>query len=1197
MAMVGSPGYESTGAIYPYLVDDANRYGEQPILLLGATDTVGYGNAVDIGDQSWAVAGASASNNDQGYASIIYRAPASAVFEQIQVLIPPEYDGSSGEQFFGTSVAISQDERWMYVGAPGVNTVYAYGRVDIELQSVKYITSGTTNVYTINGIIEVEFGTQLNVVLNNIELVAGVDYELTDTTVSFTTTPLPGLTLVIARRYAQEFTGTGSTVNYDLGPYLYTISPYNMYSFTVAVDGILQRPGIDYSLGGYVLQFVTPPAAGVLISMVSKTYFDYMASMTIPDGSPADANFGQSITTATDGRQVIIGASVDNSDELDNSGSVYVFNRSVQRFIVTSAYVENPTFPLPTGFNNPVGVILNNQYLINDAQFLNGTYVVNPSSVTITALLNIGDVVEIESNIFTQTQKITANVPFDEAQFGSALALCPYNCSIYIGAPNDGLISPGAGSVERRVNQARVYGVITSTIANPGLTIGDTIFINNTVVEVPAINTVVGFSAAINAAAIPNVYASTNNGYLTISVVNVKAADEFNRLSVWPGLIGNAYVDLGFEPYAYTQTILSPNSAASAHFGTSISIDSEGDNLVIGAPQGTTIEVTTFDAHIELTYFDDQSTRFFEPIIQSGAVYTFDYLPSSSDTVTDPGKFVFGQQILDFALKPLAQWGAAVNYTGSKLLIGSPTYFNKELQVTYGRVAQFSNPNRRPAWTVIRQQQPVVDVYLLNSVFMYNKLQGTETYFLDFFDPLQGKILGAAQQNIDYFGAIDPAKYNTGPVNDNGNYWAEEHLGEIWWNTDSVRFIDPNQDDITYASRRWGQTFPGSRVEIYQWISSDVPPANYTGPGTVLSTVSFTVRAKLNARGIINGRYYFWVTGLTTIDTGAGKTLSTTGIARYIENPRGSGIPYLAALNSSTVAIYNSLDYLSASDTILHIEFDRVLTSSNTHTEVELIGENKPESFLSANLYRKLQDSFCGVNSTGAKVPDPFLSPAERYGVQFRPRQSMFVDRFAALKNYLGRANTILAQLPIVEIRSFRLLNSKEPIPTRASNEWNKQLTNIEQLSFQDLYTVPLGYRYLVDYDANNNGLWTIYQVIEQTVGSAALRTTQLARVQTYDTTKYWNHIDWYQVGYNSTKTPSAEVPNYSSLATLNAAVGTIVKVTANAQGKFEIYLRTDIGWDRVGLQDGTIEFSRNLWDYSATGGHFGIDIEVFDAH
>jgi hypothetical protein len=58
--------------------------------------------------------------------------------------------------------------------------------------------------------------------------------------------------------------------------------------------------------------------------------------------------------------------------------------------------------------------------------------------------------------------------------------------------------------------------------------------------------------------------------------------------------------------------------------------------------------------------------------------------------------------------------------------------------------------------------------------------------------------------------------------------------------------------------------------------------------------------------------------------------------------------------------------------------------------------------------------------------------------------------------------------------------------------------------------------------------------------------------------------------------------------------VGSSVKVTANSQGKFEIYLRTDTGWDRVGLQDGTIQFLAELWDYAL--GRYGFDVEVFDA-
>ena len=474
-------------------------------------------------------------------------------------------------------------------------------------------------------------------------------------------------------------------------------------------------------------------------------------------------------------------------------------------------------------------------------------------------------------------------------------------------------------------------------------------------------------------------------------------------------------------------------------------------------------------------------------------------------------------------------------------------------------------------------------------------MQSPTTYFFDFFDPLQGKILGAARQNIDYIGVIDPAKYNAGPVNNNGNFWGSDRVGQIWWDTDSVRFIDPNQDDIVYASRRWGQVFPGSSVDVYQWIASSVPPASYTGPGTPFNTTSYTIKAQLTDTGVVETVYYFWVTGLTTIDTGAGKSLSTTGIARYIEDPRSSGIPYIAALNANTVAIYNGQQFLSASDTILHVEFDQILNDANVHTEFQLIAQNKPESFLAANLYRKLQDSFCGYDTSGAQVPDPFLSPPERFGVQFSPRQSMFVDRFMALQNYLTRANEILKYLPIVELRRFTLLNTSEPVPAYSSGLYNKVVANLEELSYQDLYEVPLGYNYLVLSDSNNNGWWTIYTVAVESSLPGAVRVTQLTRVQTYDTRNYWQYIDWYQLGYNSKTVPVAEVPNYASLATLtNIAIGSSVKVTANAQNKFEIYIKTATSWDRVGLQDGTIEFKAELWDYAL--GRFGFDVEVFDA-
>jgi hypothetical protein len=563
---------------------------------------------------------------------------------------------------------------------------------------------------------------------------------------------------------------------------------------------------------------------------------------------------------------------------------------------------------------------------------------------------------------------------------------------------------------------------------------------------------------------------------------------------------------------------------------------------------------------------------------------------------------VFGLQITDSNIRPLDGFGTAVSYVDGVLMLGAPgsdATADDSSASNYGRVFVLQNPNREPAWKVLREQRPVVDVGLINGVFTYDRITSARTEQFDFFDPLQGKILGAARQNIDYIGAVDPAQYNNGPTNNNGTTWFAEHVGEMWWDISTVRFIDPNQDDIVYASRRWGQLFPGSTVDVYQWIESTVPPASYTGPGTPLNVFSYTFNARLGTDGTINTYYYFWVQGLTTVATQQGKTLSANTVSRYIENPKSSGIPYIATINSSTIALYNATGIIEAEDTIINIEYDREYTNNNVHVEYELIPQDKADGFLSNGLYRKLQDSFCGVDTAGNLVPDPNLNAAERYGVQFRPRQSMFVDRFEALKNYLQRANAVLALYPISESRSFNLLNSSDPEPSsvtpgQTEPNWNMRVANLEILSFQNIYSVPVGYKYLVASDSDNNGLWTIYEVQYVQNGLFDTRKLVLIKVQNYDTKRYWSYINWYLPGYNSSTKVVAEVANYSALETLNIAVGSSVRVIANAQGKWEIYLKTLTSWDRVGLQDGTIAFSAELWDYAL--GRFGFDVEVFDA-
>jgi hypothetical protein len=209
----------------------------------------------------------------------------------------------------------------------------------------------------------------------------------------------------------------------------------------------------------------------------------------------------------------------------------------------------------------PVSVLVNNVFLTNQTDSIVGadnTFSVSGNNITINKDLFVGDVIEIEINQFVQQQLITENTVAEFTNYGQSLDLCPYNCSLYVGAPQDSSIVWKGGVVERSVNQARSYGTISSTISNPSLTAGQTLRVNNVDIAVPASpnNTVTGLAAAINGGeagtntGAPNATAVVStDGYLTIFVTNTDAAPEGNKLQVAPGSTGTVFSVLGFETF------------------------------------------------------------------------------------------------------------------------------------------------------------------------------------------------------------------------------------------------------------------------------------------------------------------------------------------------------------------------------------------------------------------------------------------------------------------------------------------------------------------------------------------------------------------------------------------------------------------------------------------------------------------------
>jgi len=1166
-AVVGAPAYQSgIGSLFCYNKEN-DYYNFSTIVSNNLLEELGQSLSMAT---NYIVAGAPGTHSSRGAALVLYRNVSTGTFDQRQILVAPDADTIPNARY-GHAVDVSEDENWIYVGAIGEAKVHAYEKVEYQEQSARFVSDNNTASYNLTSHIKVDTADQIIVQVDGV-IQTSSQFSLIDNVLTIYDVPAAGIVTEVTRKNTVSATGDGSTTFFSEPTELYTAK--TIEAFSVYVDNVLQRPYYDYSYNTdstVGINFATAPAADAEITFRASTYYRYVDTIT----GLADESFGHVIETTTDGQQVVIGAPTRATGGLDDSGAAYIYERLVERHVVRNSSSRNYNIIRTIDENNTIRV--NDTRFVNPTDSIGANYSVDLINNVVIfdndVNLTIGDHVEVDINEFNLIQEVVLDNNNKSASFGSSLSICRTDCSIYVGAPNDNWHSPESGSVTRFLNTSRVFGVITGNTENPAVTVGHSIRINNVDVQFTS-TTLTGMVNDINNKNIPNIRANASDNKLTISIINTDQAPALSRMTVMPG-IGTAYTDIGLAPFGSVQTIHNPRHEPYSHFGSSVHVDYSATNLIIGAEDASAVLPVTFNN--DTTMFDSDTTEFEHVVTRSGAVYTYDLLGSASYLTA--GQFVYGQELVWPAVNDLDRYGHALNYTDNLLIV---TSLNHE---GIGNLVTFNNPDRRTAWQEKRTETTVVDARLVNNVYIYDKETLSVSTYLDFIDPIQGKLLGAVKQNLDVIGAVDPAVYELGDTK-TGILWGKEQVGKIWWNTENLRYVDYNQADILYSAKNWGQLFPGSSVDIYQWVESAVPPAQYAGSGTVVDSTRYSSMVK-SQNGSFVTYYYFWVKNLTTVITSANKTLSASAIASYIENPQSSGIPYAALIRSNLIALYNFNDHVKVdSGSVLHVEYNKTFVDNNIFIEYDLLGEGKAADFLSAGLYRKLIDSFAGLDTLGNKVPDPNLSVVDSYGVDFRPRQSLFVDRVAALKNYITETNAVLQQHPFTELRKFSILNSEEPIPGTTSGLWDFQVADNVELGYQNHVLNGVGYRYLVTTDSENNNLWSIYEV-NSSYG------LNLYRVQGYDTKRYWNYIDWYSTGYSALTMPKYVKNTYSELATVVASDGEIGKVKINSNGKWELYEYNNGIWIRVGLEDGTIQISTSLYSY--IDGRYGFDVEVFD--
>ena len=1001
-------------------------------------------------------------------------------------------------------------------------------------------------------------------------------------------------------------TDTITVPNANVATFTLTFSPQAEELLLVSNSSVEFVPYVDYTIDSNLntITFTTNAQPDTYIIRQIDEGFRYFTTLS----GTANTSFGFSVASSTNGAQVVIGAPTANvtvgNVSLQSAGNISVYDRSIEKFEA----IDGQT--LFGGYRSPT--IISKVYIDNELQVLGIDYnIVFSNWISFFAAPGAGKIVTIETDEFNLIQQSAASTPLAENQFGYSVDLCPNNCSIYVGAPfynkNESLGLYQTGAVYRIANQGKIYGNILGTVQNPTVTSGSSIRLND--FEIFFLSTgLEDVVDAINDSDAPGITASNANGYLSITC---ESTVNFDRLRVLPGT-GAALDELGLSVFVQTEIIENPTNIAYDLFGQKVLIDTTADRLAVASTVATTIVDTTFDKRVFETTFDAASTNFKDPI-KAGAVWVLNYLGDSRNNINNPGAFAYVQQLkpnditlpsFDFVAN--MQFGSAIDLRNQRLFVGARADGSGDL-ANAGTVAGFFNQSNLYGWDVYRSESAKVDLDGIIKSFIYSDQNQTIIDNLDYIDPAKGKILGRAEQEITYKVDYDPAVYNNGTLDtvsiDPEFYWSENQVGQVWWDLGAVRYLDYEQGSVKYRTSNWGRVFPGSSIDVYEWVESNYPPNLYVENGgdgepkyptnSAYATISY-VDPQTN-RPLV--KYFFWVKNKTNVTANQfGRTIPTISIANFIRNPKESGVKYFAAIQNDSVAVYNLLQDLTGRDTVFHLSYATQLNSNIIHSEYALLSETgSTAGQIPSTVYNKIVDSAAGIDRFGNPVPDPTLGVQERYGIDIRPRQTAFIDNNAAVKAMVQYVNSVFRKNLISQGFNLTLLQGSvlsdngagEQIPGINSGEYDTTVESYLALTYINIEIQPVGYKVLVLEDSTVGGLWTIYT-------KQSNNTWLLTRVQSYRTSDYWQFIDWYATGFDNTVRPDYTVNTFADLSSLTTIrTRDVIKVLNNGQNKWQLLQVFPNVVNTVGLEDGTIEFLESLWNLPANG--MGYDNDLFD--
>lgn len=631
------------------------------------------------------------------------------------------------------------------------------------------------------------------------------------------------------------------------------------------------------------------------------------------------------------------------------------------------------------------------------------------------------------------------------------------------------------------------------------------------------------------------------------------------------------------DQFVYQQTIYPVIKTANVRFGSRLDFD--GDTLAITSKGGDISTPTYFDNGV--TSFDNSNTEFLKVDDNSGLVSIYETVNNS---------VIYGQ---DFAYdRDTEDFGSIIRVQGNHVYVGLPKQsVTINNAVDKGVVAEYRKPFNTTSWSRLRQPVDPANLEKFTGLFLYNTTNNQLVTYLDYIDPIQGKIAGPAEQEIDFKTSYDPARYS---VSTNANvkaneldYISTEWVGKIWWDIDSCTFIDHHQGDVISATTNFNKLFAGTTVDVHEWVETTLLPSEWdaqtdteegltkgiSGTSVYGDSVYSKRRVYNTASQSFTNYYYYWVKNKKTLPPVDNRNVTAFDVSRYIADPASMGHRFVALLGNNRFTLFNCDSLIQGKEVALSFNwYTGVDREQNIHSQYQLISDGLSTSVPNTEIQQKWIDSLVGFDLNDRPVPDLDLPVKQKYGNLNEPRQGWFINRTEARKQFIERTNKVLKANLVVDEIDVSLLNRFDPQPTVASGIFDTTSDTYAEIGFISIANVKQAKLQL----EIENGVIINVNVVDKGLGYINEPTYVITDTQG---TEAELELNLDSRGSIESVTIIRGGKNYTNNATIAVRpFAVLVKADENIGGKWSVHQYTNNMYTRTATQSYD---TRAYWSYA----------------